>query len=229
MLGPICGALMLLVGFFFFIQVFIILSALTRENDNIYGAGANLPQTPVAGKHIVLDPGHGGVDLGAVGPTGLFEKEVSLDIAFMLRDLLQKGGARVYMTRETDELIHISDRVNFANQRNGDIFISIHLNAFVNGMARGIETFYYSNPEESSQLATFIQASLVDEIQLLDRDVKRERFATLVGLKMPGVLVEVAFITNPEEEALLRTKEFRYRAAEAIYRGILLYFDNDGG
>lgn len=184
------------------------------------------PTEKLDGRVIVIDPGHGGRDPGAVGPTGLTEKEVALDISLRLRDLLRENtGATVYLTRETDRYLTLSSRASIARQRNADIFISVHNNAFTSPSARGIETYTHSSAGPASRsLGWYVQRRMVEMLGLVDRGLKTANFAVLRGtLNMKSILVEIGFISNPREEALLRDPSFRQRSAEAIYLGILDY------
>jgi N-acetylmuramoyl-L-alanine amidase len=215
---------------------------------------------------IVIDPGHGGEDSGAVGRNGLIEKEVTLDIARKLQNLLQDAkNFPVVLTRDKDELIPLERRAEIANQNQADLFISIHANASKKRSARGSETYFLSaakNEEartaaalensslrfeqtsdssrnssdldfilmdlvqnefltESSDLASIIQKHLKKELTLPDRGVNQAGFVVLNTVYMPAVLVETAFISNPEEEALLKSDSFRQKIAQAIFESIM--------
>lgn len=186
----------------------------------------------LAGKIICLDPGHGGSDPGAVGPTGTQEKDNTLAITLLLCERLEKNGATVIMTRETDVDVKGSDasseeelgaRVDIANDHGSHIFISIHNDAFTNSTAAGTTTFHYGTPE-AIKLANCIQKSLVDELCTKDRGCRFASFYVIRYTTMPSVLVEVAFISNPEEEVLLSSVDGRYKAADSIFQGIVKYF-----
>ncbi|SDF37279.1 N-acetylmuramoyl-L-alanine amidase family protein [Sporolituus thermophilus] len=186
----------------------------------------------LAGKTICIDPGHGGSDPGAIGPTGTMEKDNTLAIALLLCDKLEKNGATVIMTRETDRDVSTPDasvevelgaRVDIANGADADIFISIHNDSFTNPTAAGTTTFHYGHPE-SIRLANCIQKSLVEGLGTRDRGVRFASFFVIRYTKMPAVLVEVAFITNPEEEVVLASIDGRCKAAESIFQGIVKYF-----
>jgi N-acetylmuramoyl-L-alanine amidase len=177
---------------------------------------------------IIIDPGHGGSDPGAIG-FGLYEKDVVLDVALRMKDYFKQTPFQVKYTRETDKRVALSDRVAFAKEQNGDIFVSIHANAF-NGSANGTETYYYSaaatNPhvEASKALATYIQKRMVDAWQLADRGVKKGNFHVLRENTMPAALVELGFIDNKKDNEKLKSPEMRQIAAKAIYLGILDYY-----
>ncbi len=220
-------------------------------------------------KRIVIDPGHGGHDPGAIGPNGLYEKDVVLDIALKLKKILMKdSNNEVFLTRETDVYIPLEERTAFANKKNADLFISIHANASLRREAKGIETYLLNwtddeeamrvaarenaislkkmkemhkqmdiiqvitsdllrqnKRDESVKLANYIQMSLVDRLnKSYDLGVKQALFYVLFGAKMPSVLVEVSFISNPEEENLLSKEFYRFQIADAIAHGVNSYF-----
>lgn len=220
-------------------------------------------------KRIVLDPGHGGSDPGAIGPTGLQEKDVVLDIAKRVKDIIIKNypDYEVVMTRNDDIFIPLHERTDIANKVDADLFVSIHTNASPNRLARGVETYILNwtddeesirvaarenaisfsqmkkvqselgfilasleretKRDESIKLAGYIQYALVDNLigfdTELNKGVKQALFYVLVGAKMPSALVEVGFISNPDEERLLADESHRERIAQSIVTGINRY------
>ncbi len=169
--------------------------------------------------HVVaLDAGHGGRDMGATGPTGLLEKDIVLDIAQRVRELLVRGGVRVVMTRETDTYVELPDRPRAARQQGATVFVSIHANASTRSAIAGSET-YYLYPQ-SQQLAQMIQDELGRIAGLANRGIKTANFLVLRENDAPAVLVEVAYLSNPDDEVRLRALAFRQRLAEAIVRGV---------
>jgi N-acetylmuramoyl-L-alanine amidase len=195
-----------------------------RENDDGTGLLIEVFKPTLLGKTIAIDPGHGGSAPGAVGPSGLQEKIVNLDIALRLNKLLLEAGARTIMTRTDDSYVFIPDRAEIANNNNVDIFICIHSNYAKKDYASGTETFYYPNRQQSQSLAETIQASMISRLGLENRRAKPEEYLVLRLTSMPAVLVEVAFLSNQKEERLLADASFRQAAAEAIFQGILNYF-----
>ncbi|NPV90037.1 MAG: N-acetylmuramoyl-L-alanine amidase [Firmicutes bacterium] len=189
----------------------------------------------LAGKLIVIDPGHGGVDSGAVGRTGLKEKEVNLDIAQRLGKLLREQGARVVLTRETDVFIPLYDRPALANRLHADLFLSVHADSTSKSDINGTSTYYYRSPEPSRQgifdrsitLAKDVQKSLISGLSITDRGVKKSPgigFAVLRESLMPSILVETAFLSNSSDEAKLKSPDFRQSTAVFIARGLTDYF-----
>jgi len=210
-----------------------------RIKQIIEGTIPNKPPGLLGGEIIVVDPGHGTPDSGAVGPAGTKEKDGNLAMAQKLATLVRAAGAQVYLTRTGDASPASGDynknndlwsRVDFANSVNATLFVSIHTNAGVIGdnLTHGTETYYgmypdYDNSSESYKLAKSIQTKLVNTIGLTDRGVKTGDYTVLNHFKMPAVLVEVAFISNTYEEQLIASDSFRQKAATGIYQGILAY------
>ncbi|HZK57704.1 MAG TPA: N-acetylmuramoyl-L-alanine amidase [Clostridia bacterium] len=174
---------------------------------------------------ICIDPGHGGSDPGATGPTGLREKDINLNIATNIGQILRRHGISTILTRQNDSRVELADRVKMANNDRVDYFISIHANSASNPAATGTETFAFPNSDTGIKLASVIQRSLVNEINLADRGVKHKDFFVLKNTEMPAVLVEVAFINNPKEEKLLRDQNFLDKAAIGISEGILMFLE----
>jgi N-acetylmuramoyl-L-alanine amidase len=167
---------------------------------------------------VAIDAGHGGRDPGAIGPTGLVEKDVVLDIAQRVRDLLVRAGVRVIMTRETDVFVELADRPRMARQQGATVFVSIHANASTRPSANGSETYYLT--PQSQVLAQMVQEELGRIPGLANRGVKTANFLVLRESDVPAVLVEVAYVSNVDEEARLRQHAFRQRLAEAVSRGV---------
>ncbi len=188
----------------------------------------------VEDKVIFIDPGHGGSDPGASGSSRqVWEEEINLDIAKRLADILNKQGATVLMSRLADETVDLYARSAMANQANADIFISIHCDANLDPGVGGTTTYYYAPATRADlfeqqpdrlRLAQSIQTELINELNLENRGIRQANYAVLRETGMPSVLVETAFISNPNEEQLLRDANFRRRVAEAIARGINAYF-----
>ncbi|MBZ5513911.1 MAG: N-acetylmuramoyl-L-alanine amidase [Acidobacteriia bacterium] len=220
---------------------------------------------------IVIDPGHGGHDTGTIGPTGLKEKDVVLDVALRLKKLVEeKAGAEVIMTRSGDTFIPLEERTAIANQKGADLFISIHANASRDKRARGIETYFLnftSSPEalevaarenattqesvhelqdlikkivltekieESHDFAMQVQREVYAHLRKTtgagkDRGVKKAPFVVLIGANMPSILAEISFLTNPQDERLMKKSDHRQRIADALYRGVNRYVHRLGG
>lgn len=195
-----------------------------RENKERNGLLVEVFKPTLLGKVIAIDPGHGGAAPGAVGPSGLLEKTVNLDIALRLNRILIEAGAHTVMTRMDDSYVFIPDRAEIANSNSADIFVSIHANSAKKDYASGTETFYYSGRLQSKALAESVQFSLLSGIGLENRRAKPGDYLVLRLTTMPSVLVEVAFMSNEREERLLADVNFRQTAAEAIFQGIVEFF-----
>ena len=170
---------------------------------------------------IVIDPGHGGKDPGAVGGQ-LRESEVALAISLFLRDELIRGGHDVLMTRDTDVFVSIGERCRLANTWKADLFVSIHCNAASNPQAHGMELLISPGSVRGRDLAGHIWGALRDIPGLRDRGIKpRDDLGVLRGTAMSAVLVETAFISNEEDRRYhLGSDQGRKRLAEAIGHGI---------
>ncbi|MCI6158684.1 MAG: N-acetylmuramoyl-L-alanine amidase [Selenomonadaceae bacterium] len=192
--------------------------------------------TGLKGRVIVLDPGHGGNDSGAIGPTGVMEKTVTLRIGSEVARLLQNQGATVYMTRTTDtevspkganasDIEELQARCDIANKNKADIFVSIHMDSFSDGAARGTTGYYYSlGSKQSRDLADKIRSNVIDELGTQSRGTQSCNFYVVKHTDMPATLVEVAFISNPTEEKLLDSEEGVKKAAQGIADGIADFF-----
>lgn len=235
------------------VQGKIYLQEEVNNNYKIYSLGKkgiaidifnSIVNTPVASdvalsnvknKIITIDPGHGGSDSGAVGPNGYTEKEGAFAISQKVASILNQSGAKVVMTRDSDVDVYgpnasarneLQARVDVGNNANSDIFVSIHCNAFVNPAANGTQTFYYGSSYQGQRLAQSIQEKMIEANGLRDRGISTCNFYVVKHSYMPAVLIETAFITNYDEEALLSDDEWQTTMAKAIAEGINEYFSN---
>ena len=214
---------------------------------------------------ILLDPGHGGHDTGTIGPSGLSEKDLVLDVAQRLGQLIaERLGSEVLYTRQDDTFVPLEARTALANEKQADLFLSIHANSGRSASARGIETYYLNfttdpaalevaarenavsqerisqlqglvrkialqeKVDESKEFASHIQGALWKSLaarnrRISDRGVKKAPFVVLVGANMPSVLAEIAFLSNPQDEKLLKTSPYRQKIAAALYAGLVSY------
>lgn len=207
------------------------LNVVAPDNKNGWVHGDYVVSVDIAvdvlkGKIIVVDPGHGGSDPGAMGVTGLREKVVNLAVSKHLITLLTGAGAEIIVTRSGDQSVSNQQRVDLANKSKADLYISIHANAFSNPESNGTETHYCGKNDSSAAsryLAQQLQRELVPALGLRDRGVKASSFFVITNVKMPAALVELGFMTNPIEEAFLSDSANQLLAAEALYRGIKAY------
>jgi N-acetylmuramoyl-L-alanine amidase len=198
------------------------------EGDNLVMEIKHTPdmEKRLEGLKICLDPGHS-PDPGAVGPTGLAEKEVNLKIAQYLKKMLEESGASVIMTRWGDDSVALYDRPKIAIRENCDILISIHNNALPDGVNpfynNGTATYYYH--PQSLALAKSIQSELLKNLKLPDYGLYYGNLALTRSYQLLAALVECAFMMIPEQEELLGTEEFQKKCAEAIYQGIINFLE----
>jgi len=218
-------------------------------------------------RKIVIDPGHGGKDSGAIGAHGLMEKDIVLDVGLRLKKLIERRlHIKVIMTRDKDVFIPLEERTAIANTSGADLFISIHTNANPSRRIRGVETYLLgrasdkralltaslenkvsarsmdtiqliladllttAKQDESLRLAHYVQSRIVERVgkkyRVPDLGVKKAPFYVLVNARMPSILAEISFISNPREERLLASKKYRQDIAEAIFRGVKAYIDS---
>ena len=215
---------------------------------------------------IIIDPGHGGKDPGAIGYRGTKEKDIALDVSKRLAKKIERNSkTKVILTREEDVFVRLQDRTKFANANEGDLFISIHTNAAEDRRASGFETFLIGpNKNEaaikvaarenaalelegfsgkqltnedlikatiaqsafaakSEEFASLVQNEIKKRVQSKDRGVKQAGFYVLMGASMPNVLIELGFISNPNEEKKLNNSSYRDMLATSIYYAVLKY------
>jgi N-acetylmuramoyl-L-alanine amidase len=173
---------------------------------------------------VVIDPGHGGKDPGAIGrTTGVYEKVLALQSSLLLKKELENEGFKVYMTRSSDEYISLYERANMANELNADIFVSMHINAHSNSNISGVEVLY--NPyttQRSDVLAREIVTELVSDLGAVNRGiVERPNLIVIRETKMTAVLVELGFLSNANEEKLLQQSLYMTKAVKAVKEGII--------
>lgn len=217
-------------------------------------------------KTIVIDPGHGGKDPGALGDGVIEEKGIVLSISKRLKEILTAKGYSVLMTRETNRFIPLKERTQFATRHKADLFLSIHANASESPQANGIETYYLdvsstdkaseqiaarenansgysiqelesllqgiiqeSKSEDSRRLAAHVQQKLAQATGAVDRGVKHARFVVLIGTKVPAILIETGFLSNPTERQKLATTAYQSKVAAAIAEGIDDFLGKTGG
>lgn len=184
----------------------------------------------LADKLIVIDPGHGGEDPGALGHAGIHEKEIVLEVSKKLADTLRQSGAQVLLTRESDQSQYktkvqdLNRRVELANENNADLFVSIHVNSFPDRREKGAQTFSQPGSEEGKKLATDIQNELNRFLENPGRAPKQVDYFANRMTKMPSVIIEIGFISNPQEEKLMLDPVYQNKIAWSIHAGIARYF-----
>ncbi len=205
-----------------------------------FGASSESAESVPSRKEItvVLDAGHGGEDGGAVSTSEIFEKDVNLEIAFLLRDLLEANGVRVVMTRETDTLLYdknadyegrkkvldLAARRKIGEETENAVFISIHMNAYPDAREKGLQVWYSPHHEESVFLAKTLQSTAKLHLQPENKRQVKEatsRIYLLDRLTCPAVLVECGFLSNPEEAERLASDEYQHRLALVLFLSIM--------
>lgn len=198
---------------------------------------------PLSGKIIAIDAGHGGPDGGAVSDGGLVEKDVNLAVALYLRDYLQQAGALVVMTRETDTDLAGSGtkgysrrktedlvrRAQTLNERNIDLFVTVHMNSIPSPKWSGAQAFYTANNPDNAALAALIQDEIRRNLANTDRVAKPvdKTVYLLKMMKVPSALVELGFLSNPEEARNLSQPVYQQKLAATVYQGILRYLSGE--
>ena len=185
-------------------------------------------------KIITLDPGHGGSDPGAIGASGLKEKQITLENSMRVKELLEKEGAKVYMTRTTDKDVYAANasdraelqaRVNVAEKHNSDLFLSLHINSSVNKSVGGFSSYYYPKTDNDLKIAKAIQDKFAKNFGVDNLGVRQANFYVVKRCSMPATLLEMCFISNPKEEKLMKSKWFQKKTARLIVEGVKNYFD----
>lgn len=185
------------------------------------------------GRTILLDAGHGGSDSGAIGPNGLKEKDVTFAVTNKVKAILNRSGAKVVMTRASDRDVYgvnasdsqeLQARVDAGRRSGAELFLSIHANSFTKPAAHGTATYYYAKTARDGMLAKALQKGMVEAGGRYDRGTVEANFYVVKRSNMPAALVELAFISNPEEERLLGSDDFQQKLAEGICKGLGEYF-----
>src|SRR5437016_3980138 len=222
-----------------------------RQTERAKSAAEPKPAQPLAAPGpfavVILDPGHGGQDSGAMCG-GLLEKDLTLDVARRVDRLLDTEGIATLMTRLGDGYVSLADRAAFGNRVDDSIFVSIHFNEDNKPVASGVETYYAAHQinsgstfaswlpffsqtpsnspkPESQSLAGFIQEALVARTRSIDRGTQAKQFFVIANVTSPAVLIEGGFITNKDELSKLANEDYRDQLAAAVADGILRYRD----
>lgn len=180
----------------------------------------------LSGLKVCVDPGHGGNESGALGPSGINEATINLAIALEFKKELERLGATVYMTRERDVDVSLADRVKFAVAKKVDVLVSVHGNALPDGRdpmkEHGTSTYRYH--PQSIELARFIKNAMVRDLNLPDLGERYQNLALCRPTAMPAVLAEVAFVVNPDEYSNMINPDWQAKAGKSLARGLADYF-----
>ncbi len=198
---------------------------------------ANNDSTPLLGKVIYLDPGHGGTDPGAMYG-GIMEKDINLEITKKLQNKLLKMGAIVYITRDGDYDLSVintnnhkrsdlSRRANLINKSKCDIFLSIHLNAEDTNTWRGAQVFYNDNNKKNKTIAQIFQKKFKENLNSHRNYKKANDLYLQKRISLPGVLLEIGFLSNANERYLLKQNYYQNKIVDVITSGLIEYFENN--
>lgn len=186
-------------------------------------------------KTVIIDPGHGGEDPGAVGLGGVLEKELNLEVSLILKELLTLSGCNVVMTRTDDILLYdknasgthkgqdLKNRLDYEKKYPGAIFVSIHMNKFSEEYCRGLQVYYSKNNRMSKDLAESVRASVKEYVQPENkREIKAANSSIFIldRITIPAILIECGFLSNTEEAALLSSKDYQSKLAFAIAKAL---------
>ncbi len=208
-----------------------------EDGDNLVITAYNqhaAGESGLRGKVIVVDPGHGGSDPGAIGRVlGVTDAEVGLTVGQKLRDMLEADGATVIMTRDTDVRLGLPERSAKANNAEADLFISIHANSSTNTAPSGIQIYYYAPSGNANLYAqSYVRKTLATEVSDgmqaatgTKSEVRTANYAVLRETDRPAILVETGFLSNAAEEALLAQDSYRQKLAQGIYDGVVEYLN----
>ncbi|WP_243297496.1 SH3 domain-containing protein [Bacillus litorisediminis] len=187
-------------------------SSIEKANESQY----------LAGKTIVLDAGHGGIDHGTTGATGTNEKEITIRTSQLLAQKLKAAGANVIVTRSDDRHLSLQSRVSLSHFYHADVFISLHYDSYDDPSVNGITSYYYDS--SNKQLAEMIQSELVSKTKLNNRGARYGDYFVLRENNQPAVLLELGYLSNPIEEATVQTSPYQEQVTSAIYYGLAKYF-----
>ncbi|ULT55791.1 SH3 domain-containing protein [Neobacillus drentensis] len=198
------------------------IASMNGSNTQIQKSGA---ESYLKNKTIVLDPGHGGGDNGTTGANGTLEKELTLRTARLLYDKLRAAGANVTLTRSSDSFITLPSRVNAATANDADAFISLHYDSSLDRSVRGMTGYYYYNDQEG--LADSLYTSTVAQTKLEGRGVRFGDFHVIRENSQKAALIELGYLSDPQEEITLNSGVFQENAASGLYEGLARYFKNN--
>ena len=244
---PAIRRILALSGLLLMIASFIWMQRIPKQGATTRARTTQPPTTPKPFAVVVLDPGHGGQDSGAMCG-GVLEKDLTLDVARRIDRLLEAEGMATLMTRMGDTYVSLADRAAFANRVRDCIFVSIHFNEDNQPVSSGVETYYAAHqitagsfvaswlpflsrplsdsPNfESQNLARFIQEALVARTGALDRGTRAKQFFVIANVTSPAVLIEGGFLTNKEDISKVASEDYREQLAAAVTEGVLGYRD----
>lgn len=219
--------------------ILLVLSVMSMLVVSVFWQGSTAVVSNFERGHIVmLDPGHGGYDPGAITNQGVYEKSINLQIAQKVKEMLGPSGIEVFLTREEDidyvpdgikgkttkKQIDLNYRIDMAREINADVFVSLHVNATASGQESGSETFYHSQSEYGKKLAELIQQELIKIPGMNRRIAKPGDFYIIKNTSMPAVIVEVGYLSSVKEQKKLQQSWYQEQLSRAIAKGIANFF-----
>jgi N-acetylmuramoyl-L-alanine amidase len=221
--------------------VVLILSVMGMLMFSVFWQGSSAVASHFGDHHVVmLDPGHGGYDPGTITSQGVYEKEINLQIAQKVKEMLGPSGIEVFLTREED-IDHVPDgvsgkktkkqvdlnrRIQLAMEAQADVFVSLHVNSTASGQQSGAETFYHYQSESGKRLAEFIQQELIKIPSMNRRIAKPGDFYIIKNTSMPAVIVEVGYLSSSKERKKLQQSWYQEQLSRAIAKGIANDFED---
>lgn len=197
-----------------------------ENNDALHTEKEEEEKGILNGYTIVLDPGHGGNDGGAIGANGTLEKERTFYTAEKIAQSLKEHDANVQITRYGDEFVELASRVEIAERHNADLFISIHYDGFENADVNGITTYYYH--DRTNRIAQLIHENIINKnTDARDRGYEKGDYYVLRENEIPGILLELGYITNPDDERRINSEDFQLSITEAVTASVLEFFSDD--
>ena len=218
--------------------ILLVLSVMSMLVVSVLWQGSTAVVSFEKGHIVMLDPGHGGYDPGAITNRGVYEKSINLQIAQKVKEMLGPSGIGVFLTREEDidyvpdgvkgrtikKQIDLNRRIDMAKEANVDLLVSLHVNATARGQDSGAETFYHSKSETGKRLAELIQQELIKIPGMNRRIVKPGDFYIINNTSMPAVIVEVGYLSSLKEQKKLQQSWYQEQLARAIAKGIANFF-----
>lgn len=188
----------------------------------------NQKGNPLKDRIIILDPGHGGKDVGTLSGT-VYEKSITLKVSTLVKQKLEAAGAKVMMTRTSDTFPTLQDRVDFTNNNYGEVFVSIHVNSAGNTSAQGTETYYSITTgdmyQEDMDLAKFVNDQIVENLNMKNRGIKEQKYYVITNTIIPAILVELGFLSNSEDLAKMTDDQYIELFAASVFKGISQYYE----
>lgn len=202
-------------------------NVIIRSKENINDKVESYLSFEVKNDYVVfLDPGHGGIEYGAKSNDGVLEKDINLNISRYLSEIIDNKEKISYITsRVNDITMDLSHRVSLCAFLGGDLFVSIHQNAFDNDKVHGIETYYYTKENKSKEICELVQNSLIERTSAFDRGIKNSNFVVLRENTVPSILIECGFITNEKEKEKISNSDYQREIAESILESIYNYLE----